>query len=136
MRCRALITQRLESPAILFLAQTSFSVPLTPINWASPKGWAYPVIKGARFLQRKSYRPAPGYDVVCCPANLNRALPNYIARMWMSDPQGNGLAATLYGPCKVTSTVGPQKTQVEIEEETNYPYSEEIKFRIRTPHGG
>ena len=96
------------------------------------KGTSYPDIKEFRYMQRMSYRPSPGYSIVCCPANLNRILPNYIARMWMSEIENNGLAATLYGPSKVKFRVGKQKTEVEIHEETRYPYSDEIVFRMNT----
>jgi hypothetical protein len=96
------------------------------------KGTSYPDIAEYRYMQRMSYRPSPGYSVVCCPANLNRILPNYIARMWMRDAAGEGLAATLYGPCVVRCKVGREQAEVEIEEETRYPYGEEIVFRVKT----
>jgi hypothetical protein len=75
---------------------------------------------------RLSYRAA--HDTECCAGNVNRAMPNYVVRMWMR--MGEGLAATLYGPSEVTVAVGGQR--VSITEETDYPFRETITFRIRT----
>ena len=93
------------------------------------KGTSYEDIREYRYMQRMSYRPSPGYSIVCCPANLNRILPNYIIRMWMIDQENDGLAATLYGPCKVTFSLR-SKIDVVIDEATRYPYSDRITFRI------
>ncbi len=86
-------------------------------------------IKDSRYMQRMSYRPAPGWIIACCTGNVNRFLPNYVGRMWMRDAKDGGLTATLYGPCRVKTTVGAGKP-VEIFEDTNYPFSERIDFRI------
>jgi DUF1680 family protein len=56
-----------------------------------------------------SYRPNPGTE--CCPGEVNRIMPNYIARMWLSDGQG-GLAAALYGPSQVTTRLGAAAQEV------------------------
>ncbi len=99
------------------------------------KGLPVATIRKYRYMQRMSYRPSPGYSVVCCPANVNRALPNYVGRMWMVDPEENGLAATLYGPCEATAKVSARRLPVTITEETSYPYSEEISFRLSMSEG-
>lgn len=67
----------------------------------------------------------------CCTGNFNRIMPNFAARMWMSDGEGN-LAALLYGPSCVVARVGKKAQPVEIVEETSYPFSERIDFEIRT----
>ncbi len=74
---------------------------------------------------------APGHDVECCTGNVNRFMPYYAEQMWLSAP-GNGLVASLYGPSSVSAKVGKNKTEIEIEEETNYPFSETINFIINT----
>lgn len=94
------------------------------------KGTSYEDIREYRYMQRMSYRPSPGYSVVCCPANVNRILPNFIIRMWMQDHEHDGLAATLYGPCKAKFQL-KSGIDVEIEEETSYPYSDRILFHIK-----
>jgi hypothetical protein len=99
---------------------------------SSMKGTPLATIKEWRYLQRMSYRPSPGHSVVCCPGNLSRALPNYISRMWMADRRGKGLAATLYGPSRVTHRVGATPTEVEVHADTAYPYADSILFRLKT----
>ncbi len=76
-----------------------------------------------------SYRPNPGTQ--CCAGEVNRIMPNFISRMWLSDGKG-GLVAAMYGPSRVTAKVGPTARKVTIVEETNYPFSEEISLQIRT----
>jgi uncharacterized protein len=76
-----------------------------------------------------SYRP--GHTVACCSGNVHRIFPNYVIRMWMSAAQG-GLAASLYGPSRVKAEVGPARCPIEIEQETNYPFEEEIHFTIHS----
>jgi hypothetical protein len=51
--------------------------------------------------------------------------------MWMTDKE-NGLAATLYGGSKVRAKAGPAGDVVEIHEETDYPFGEEIHFTIQS----
>jgi uncharacterized protein len=76
---------------------------------------------------RMAYRAA--HDTECCAGNINRAMPNYTIRMWMRTQSG-GLAAVLYGPSKVTTTVNGQV--VAITEETDYPFGDRILFRVKT----
>ncbi len=76
---------------------------------------------------RFAYRP--GHDVQCCTGNINRCIPNYIARMWMTDGL-NGIVAALFGPSRVVHEPGGQK--VTITEKTDYPFSEQIEFQIQT----
>jgi len=76
-----------------------------------------------------SYRPNPGTE--CCPGEVNRIMPNFAARTWLSDGRG-GLAAALYAPCRVMTTVGEHGHEVIIVEETQYPFSDTIDFRIHT----
>lgn len=77
-----------------------------------------------------AYRPNPGTE--CCPGDVHRIMPNYAARMWMLDGKG-GLVAALYGPGTVDAQVGEKGQRVMIEEKTDYPFSEQIEFRVRTP---
>lgn len=81
--------------------------------------------KGSAWM---SYRPNPGTE--CCPGQVNRIMPNFTARMWMTDGQG-GLVSVCYGPSRVKAKVGPDQQEVTIIEQTDYPFSEQIKFRIQ-----
>jgi hypothetical protein len=80
-----------------------------------------------RGSDRMSYRPNPGTP--CCTGEVNKIMPNFITRMWMDDGY-NGLAAILYGPCKVRAEVGVGRKTIEIIEETDYPFRDTINFRI------
>lgn len=72
------------------------------------------------------YRPRPGTE--CCTGEVNRIMPNYVARMWMT--KGNDPVAALYGPS--THRIGITGTPVTITEETSYPFGEHIDFCIDT----
>jgi len=76
-----------------------------------------------------SFRPNPGTE--CCPGDVNRVMPGFGCRMWLSDGK-NGLVAAFYGPGRVTALLGPKKTPVTIVEETNYPFSEQVDFTIKS----
>lgn len=75
---------------------------------------------------RMSYRAA--HDTECCSGNINRAMPNYVTRMWMATK--DGLAATLYGPSEVTARIDGRP--VTILQETDYPFREKIRFTVKT----
>lgn len=113
-----------------FSGPNQFLCTATSDHLAILKGVPPTVIKYYRYMQRMSYRPSPGYIIACCPGNVNRFLPNYLGRMWMKDARDGGVAATLYGPCRLRAEVGDTRQQVEIIEETAYPFSSEINFRI------
>ena len=69
-----------------------------------------------------------GHPVLCCVANNCRILPNYIMSMWMATAD-HGLAATLYGPCRVKAEVA-RNIPVTINCQTNYPFDETIKMSV------
>jgi hypothetical protein len=69
-----------------------------------------------------------GHPVLCCVGNCNRIVPNYIMSMWMATPD-RGVAATLYGPCRLRAQVA-DGVPLEIESETAYPFEEEIRLSI------
>ena len=76
-----------------------------------------------------AYQPNPGQFTACCGGNVHRIFPNYVIRMWMKI-QDDGLAAVLYGPSKVQAAVGPDSEPIEIVQTTNYPFEEQIQFKI------
>lgn len=78
-----------------------------------------------------AYQPNPGQRTACCGANVHRIFPNYAIRMWMKSKDG-GLAAVFYGASKVSATVGANNEKVEIEQITNYPFDEQIQFKINS----
>lgn len=75
-----------------------------------------------------SYNP---YDYRCCQHNVAFGWPYFAEQVWMATA-GNGLAAVFYAPSKVRARVG-DGTTVQITEETDYPFGEEVIFTLSTP---
>ena len=73
-----------------------------------------------------AYRPI--HETECCIGNLHRYMPNYVARMWLKDRKGHPVAA-LYGPSSVEYDLG-EGIAVRIQEDTGYPFEEEVRFRF------
>ncbi|MCL4203211.1 MAG: glycoside hydrolase family 127 protein [Pirellulaceae bacterium] len=65
---------------------------------------------------------------LCCTAALNRILPNYVMHMWMAT-YDNGLAATHYGPCKVSALVA-DRVPVAVTCRTDYPFNDVIEMSV------
>lgn len=86
---------------------------------------------GALSLGWMAFRPSPGHETACCTGNVHRLLPNFAIRMWMRDQHG-GLATVLYGPSSIRTEVGAEQVSVEIIEETDYPFDENIHLTIRS----
>jgi len=74
-----------------------------------------------------AYRPI--HETECCIGNLHRYMPNYVARMWLKDRNGQPVAA-LYGPSTVEYGLGGGLS-VRIVEETAYPFEEQVRFTFR-----
>ena len=68
------------------------------------------------------------HSPLCCTASLNRIVPDYIAQMWKAT-NDNGLAATCYGPCRVSALVADH-VPVTIECKTDYPFNEVIEMSL------
>jgi hypothetical protein len=69
------------------------------------------------------------HSPLCCTAALNRIVPWYVTHMWMAT-YDNGLAATCYGPCKVTALVA-DGVSVTIQCKTDYPFNESIEISVQ-----
>ena len=77
-----------------------------------------------------AYRPT--HETECCSGNVNRMLPNFVSRMWMTDSEGGAVAA-LYGPSKATFPT--EKGDVTIQCETSYPFTEKLVFIVSGAEG-
>ena len=77
-----------------------------------------------------AYRPT--HETECCSGNVNRMLPNFVSRMWMTDSEG-GAVATIYGPSQATFPT--DKGDVTITCETDYPFTETLTFTISGAEG-
>ncbi len=101
-------------------------------------------IRKWELLKRESY-DAAHIAAACCTLNAGRLMPYYVEGMWMKTINNDGIIAVLFGPSKVKTNI--HNIAVEITEETDYPFSDEIVFTvnpfeplrflliIRKPHG-
>ena len=80
---------------------------------------------------RDKFSPTHADAAVCCNPNAANVAALYVRGMWMRHA-GGGLAALLYGPCKVSTTV--RDVRVEIEERTNYPFDDIVEIVIQPEH--
>lgn len=76
-----------------------------------------------RGMWTMSYRPY-GY-AACCIGNVNRIMPNFASKQWHEGEDGV-LYATLYAPSVL------KLDDMCIAQETEYPFSFDITFRIET----
>lgn len=67
----------------------------------------------------------------CCTCNLHQAWPKFVQNLWLQSADG-GLAAMIYAPSSLKTTL-PSGVEVVIEEQTNYPFEEQITFAISLP---
>jgi hypothetical protein len=57
--------------------------------------------------------------------------PKFVHNMWMATADG-GLAVAAYGPNSVTAKVGEEGVAVEVEQDTDYPFKEDVTLTIKT----
>lgn len=76
-----------------------------------------------------SYSPGAVYR--CCQHNVSHGWPYYAEEMWLATPD-RGLCASLYSASEVSAAVG-DGTQVTVSEATDYPFEQEVRFRVSTP---
>jgi len=143
---------------IAFTGDFQLADQVETMTFNAGQGARFPVLKGLSYLtsdnrikinhneigHRESY-DASHRAASCCVLNGGRLMPYYVEGMWMKDVKNEGLVATLYGPCEVKTTVND--VEVNVEEKTNYPFSDKVEFMInperptefslvlRKPHG-
>ncbi|MET6996110.1 beta-L-arabinofuranosidase domain-containing protein [Chitinophaga defluvii] len=64
----------------------------------------------------------------CCTANMHQGWPKFTQNLWYATAD-SGLAALVYSPSEVKTSVADGKTVV-VKETTNYPFSEDIRFTL------
>lgn len=72
------------------------------------------------------YGVLTGYP--CCTCNMHQGWPKYVRNLFYASDD-NGVAAMLFGPCRVNMLVGDHE-RVNIVEETFYPFNREVVFHI------
>ena len=65
----------------------------------------------------------------CCYANMHQGWTKFTQNLWHKTNNG-GLAALLYSPNILTTTIGDKKTAITVQEETNYPFDDKINFKF------
>lgn len=73
------------------------------------------------------FGPYAGYT--CCTANMHQGWTKFTSHLWYGTPDG-GLAAMMYGPNTLTVTLNGKK--IVINENTGYPFDDQIKFTVHT----
>lgn len=63
----------------------------------------------------------------CCTANMHQGWPKLAANLWMATPD-DGLAAVVYAPSEVSTTV--HGVPVRVEEQTGYPFRENVTLAV------
>ena len=76
-----------------------------------------------------SFSPHTRYH--CCQHNAGMGWPQFVEHLWYATPD-NGIAAVMYGASTLTAKVG-DGTHVVVEESTDYPFEEAVRFALATP---
>src|SRR6185369_11746235 len=64
----------------------------------------------------------------CCQHNVSHGWPYYAEELWLAT-HDRGLCASLYAESEVSAKVG-DGTEVRVTESTDYPFSDEVKFKL------
>ena len=57
----------------------------------------------------------------CCLANMHQGWTKFASHLWFATPD-QGLAALHFSPNQLKAKVGPEKTEITIDENTSYPF--------------
>ena len=66
----------------------------------------------------------------CCVSNMHQGWPKFVQNLWYASADG-GVAALVYGESEVKIKVGDGR-EVQIVEDTSYPFAEDVRFTIHT----
>ncbi len=75
---------------------------------------------------RLKYSPCHEDVANCCAPNSTQIGPLFVRNMWMRSP--DGLAAVLYGPCEVSTSIGG--IRVVVTETTSYPFENRVALAV------
>jgi len=66
----------------------------------------------------------------CCLANMHQGWTKFAQNLWYKN-NSNGLAALVYSPNILKTTVGKTNAEIEIAETTSYPFDEKVQFDLK-----
>ena len=66
----------------------------------------------------------------CCLANMHQGWTKFAQHLWYRNGK-NGVAALVFSPNILKTTVGSSNTEIEITETTSYPFDEKIQFDLK-----
>lgn len=69
----------------------------------------------------------------CCTCNLHQAWPKFVQNLWLKSAEG-GLAAMVYAPSTLSTTL-PSGEKLIIEEQTLYPFEEQVTLSFHYAKG-
>ena len=69
----------------------------------------------------------------CCTSNMHQGWPKFTQNLWYATAD-KGIAALVYSPSEVMAVVA-DGTEVNVKEETNYPFGETIRFTLQMKKG-
>ncbi|WP_374119739.1 hypothetical protein [Flavobacterium sp. LHD-80] len=65
----------------------------------------------------------------CCYANMHQGWTKFAQHLWYKN-KSNGIAALIYSPNVLSTTVGAEKQKIAITENTQYPFNDNIDFQM------
>jgi len=74
------------------------------------------------------FGPLTGYP--CCTANMHQGWPKFTQNLWYASAD-KGVAALVYAPSTTKIKVAGGN-EIQVTEETNYPFEETIRFSLKT----
>lgn len=77
--------------------------------------------------------PGPYSGYPCCRYNFHMGWPKFVQNSWAATADG-GLAIIAYGPTVVNAA--PGGAQVQITEDTGYPFEEQVRLKISMKRSG
>ncbi|WP_114778549.1 beta-L-arabinofuranosidase domain-containing protein [Botryobacter ruber] len=85
---------------------------------------AYPKNDNFRFQYSANHNPA------CCNLSAGKLYPYFVSNLWMKTQDEKGLVATAFGPSSVSTAING--ANVTINEVTEYPFENQVTFKITT----
>lgn len=74
-----------------------------------------------------AYRPT--HETECCAGNVQRFMPDFVARMWLKGASPDEVVAAMYSPSRLRCTLS-DGTDLTVREVTEYPFGNSVTFEF------